>query len=375
MQKLFFFIAFLAALAVADEIQVYLNAATPEETAARVKELERLRSSSQGLNSGLKSDLDQLWERATKIAELNDRCREISLNTAIDPTCDNFYKVELPKFEEDFYKVTGEIRLNAAQFSQSMKDKRQMIEECFESFPLLQMSPRDVFLLNGSIDAEPTKKGIDVEFVFNLATVPNERWRDNSRSSALLNSINTWMSICEPYIYRQGEPGRLAPLFDEKLHDKTENKGEWFELQIEKNSTTGEEIIYTSLRKDVWITYIVNDKKLFEVKAMKGTKFARVVFSNRENRLYLYVPQLGQNNSFIKIYGAKTTNVQNQTEFPLQGHVKYKSELETLGLKGDLRYTDKRVSLASGVDIDPSHVAIGAGVFLGVFLLILIIAL
>lgn len=374
MPKFLMPVALFAGLALAGEIEVFLNASTPEETAARVEELKHLRDNSGGLNSELKGDLDRLWERATKIAELNDRCREVSLNASLDETCSNFYKVELPNFENDFYKITGEVRLNAAQFSQSMRDKRQMIEGCWESFPLLRMSPRDAFLLDGSIDAEPIKDGIDVEYVFNLQTVPNKRWKANNRSNALLQSLNNWMNICEPYIYRQGEPGRLAPLFVEKLHDREAVKGEWFELHIEKGEYGGQEIIYVRTLKPVWITYIVNEKKLFEVKILKGFKFARVDFSQTENKLNVNPPTVGKNEGFVKVYGAKTSNQQYITEFPLLGHIKYKSELETQGLRGDLRYTEKSVSLSGG-DIDPNTVLTGLGVAAGVLLLILIIAL
>lgn len=66
----------------------------------------------QNLSDKDRAALDELWNNAQRIGRLNDRCASISLNDVLDETCQTFYKVELPAFDELYGKVTNDIRMN-----------------------------------------------------------------------------------------------------------------------------------------------------------------------------------------------------------------------------------------------------------------------
>lgn len=139
----------LAVFAFADGIEVRLNSQSQEDIQWRIGQLELLRKNAGNLDAEQRRDLETLWRDANQLAQLNDRCREVSLNHQLDKACSNFYEVQLPKFEDDYFRITGEIRLSATRVLAEVGDRRQMIEACYESFPLLHLAPRDVFPLGG----------------------------------------------------------------------------------------------------------------------------------------------------------------------------------------------------------------------------------
>ena len=303
--------------ALAEEIS--LNSGTAEGVEERKSELAKLRESGE-LTEEQKAELDQLWQDANAIQQLNDRCREISLNQALDSACTDFYKVKLPKFENDYFKLTGQIRLSGMRVKEATKDRKRMIEACYEAFPFLDLKPQNAYPMNGGVSAEPLSNGVEIEYLFSLSFGLSELWVANNE--ALAEFFKTWTETCRPYIFRQTDQKSFSPLFNELLLKTKENS--WFEFQLSRGDM---ELV---LSRDLWITYFVNGKPVFEVKIPKGTGFTETDSTVAKRTFEIW---------------RTPTYVWTEYDLIMRNRVTYSDEeIEARGLKSEIRYTDYRLS-------------------------------
>ena len=76
------------------EPQLVVSNVSSDEIRAQLRDLKKLESTT--LDEASKQRLTELWFEASEIAELNDRCGEISLSEELDYECSSFFKVKLP---------------------------------------------------------------------------------------------------------------------------------------------------------------------------------------------------------------------------------------------------------------------------------------
>lgn len=228
--------------------------------------------------------------------------------------------MKLPKFENDYFKVTGQIRLSGMRIKESTKDRKQMIEACFEAFPFLDLAPKNAYPMNGGVSAEPLSNGVEIEYLFSLSFGLSELWVKNNE--ALAEFFGTWMNLCRPYIFRQSDTTTLAPFFLELLSKRKGNA--WFEFQPSRGDM---ELV---LSRDLWITYLVNDKPVFEVKIPKGTRFTETDSTVAKRTFEIW----------------RTNNYAwTKQDLIMRNRVTYSDEeIAAKGLKSDIRYTTYRIS-------------------------------
>ena len=197
-------IAGVASLSIADP-QLVMSTVSPDEISARISQLESLRQN-ESLSSSEKKQLDNLWKSATAIEQMNERCGSISLTEELDEDCERFYKYELPRFETEFFNVTGEIRLSPTRLSNTIEQRRSAIKQCYDALQIEAFRPSRYLSLEGNYSAEPLSHGIEISYDFTLET--------NSEALQLLrNRMEQWNSVCGSIVLHSDHSGNLAPLF------------------------------------------------------------------------------------------------------------------------------------------------------------------
>lgn len=257
-----------------------LNAAPSVQLGARISDAE-LKIRQQQLKNlmGLsslsvqeKERLQDLMEQAAEIAEMNDRCGTISITELLDEECMTYYESAIPKFEQDYFKLTGEIQMNSFRFSKAMNDKRAMIDACYEGLPLSLFYPSAWLEVDGTALSEPLEKGF--ELAYDLTLKPSK----HDYSSSVNNVLSEWYETCGDFIRSNTDAQKLAPLFVSKFERSKEdasdeNGGLYFRLQgknVYVASKTGIQGVYRINDEDVFEYLIMPDKPIFSIDLESG---------------------------------------------------------------------------------------------------------
>ena len=121
-------------------------------------EFNKIKKDLENLKTGLgqnNADFDSLWQKAERIAKMNDQCSMISINEVLNDECSHFYAVELPEFETKYMEVTGELRLGAMTMGNSLAERTEQIKTCATALGGILVSKEQLLKLNGSVDLEP----------------------------------------------------------------------------------------------------------------------------------------------------------------------------------------------------------------------------
>lgn len=257
------------------EPEIILSSVSSEMVKEQLTEIEKLKQLNY-LDEESKSQLDKLWERASKIAELNDKCAEISLNETLNSECFDFYQKELPQFENDFLNLTGEIRLNGMNLSHNMENRREAIEACFNAFPLHSIDFPKLITLEGDVTPEPLSDGVEISYHFSFV-------RNESTIQALEHQLNIWYSTCNSIIFRTDNSGEFAPLFQERLAENIPENSLSFEV------SKYNKVIYIKQKHDLNMAYILNKKQLFNNTISKNSTIGKIYFDNYDNSISLNI--------------------------------------------------------------------------------------
>ena len=122
-------ITLIAACASVFAGDISISLPSSENLGEKISFLKDLRENA-NLDATQQKDFNDLWTQANNVATMNNRCGSILLNDIPDEACQHFYEVELPAFEAKFFELTGEFKLNAVKASNTLSDKRAMIEAC-----------------------------------------------------------------------------------------------------------------------------------------------------------------------------------------------------------------------------------------------------
>ena len=165
--------------------------------------------------------LDELWRRSQRIAEMNDKCGTISFTEAMDPECSKFYITELPQFEDDFMKITGEIRLgNMSQNISKLKARAENLSICADALSQFLLNPEQMMTLkmNSELILEPLNReatDIDVYYDFTLSY-------DKRRMRTIKKLAEMWVGKCGEIVLNP-EKNDLAPLFKKNIEELNRN--------------------------------------------------------------------------------------------------------------------------------------------------------
>lgn len=242
-----------------------LSSSDPETIKARISELRELRNAG-NLSSSEQQSVDALWEQAALIEEMNDRCGSIDLTESYDSDCGHFYEIELPKFETELFKLTGEIRLSSTRLSKAMEDKRKSINVCYEALQVEAFHPSRILTLNGKYAPEPLSHGVEISYDFKLET-------NQDVVSSLKERMQDWYEACGEIILRSDGSNEIAPLFQEKINGGT-NSNLYFELGRDYNGF----VLYVKSKSSIQGDYILNGTRLFQYNIPSAEAIATLKF-------------------------------------------------------------------------------------------------
>ena len=313
--------ALLASFSWADP-QIVVSSVSADEVREHLRELDRLKSS--GLDEESKQQLTELWAEASEIAELNDRCGEISLTEELDYSCSHFYEVVLPEFESRYTQLTGEVRMNALRLSLSMNDKRQAIEACYEAIPFGDFNLSKIYDVSGDFIPEPLDGG-RVEVSFRVSLHANRERRE-----AFENRVDAWYKACKSQILRSDGSGQLAPLFEQRL-ESSEGFGVYALNRVsDKNYGYGS---YSTeyklvLKKNVSASYTLNGEEIFTHVFLWGDEVLHFNFASG---------RLRYNSDMESSDNGKVVLSESDSQKGLYGRLKWSSS----GGRGSQTFEDK----------------------------------
>lgn len=172
-------------------------------------ELENLQQNLENLKTELgesNPQVDDLLNRASKIAEMNNRCSMISINDVLDDECSHFYSVDLPEFEDMYMEVTGEVRLNSVKMGNTLAERTEQIQVCASALGGILVPRERLLKLDGKVDLEP----LDLAGAFD-ATYDFTLYFDPSRLKQQKTLVERWMEKCGDVVIRKAGD-EFAPL-------------------------------------------------------------------------------------------------------------------------------------------------------------------
>lgn len=281
-RKFVLFLFCLATLAAADP-QLVMSTQDPKVLKARISQLKELQNSNQ-LSDTERERLDQLWQDAAIIEMMNDRCGTISITEVLDESCGNFYQKELPKFEAEFFKLTGEIRLSRSRLSNAIEQRRQAIQQCYDALQIEAFYPSRYFSLEGKYTPEPLSNGVEVSYNFHL------EWKDDAFNE-LNDRLEEWNRVCGDIVHHSDNSGELAPIFSELITNSisqanTVNGGLYFELgrgdsEIRVKTKKGLEGVYYLNRRELFNYKISEDSQIFSIRFDSSSPSINFIEGNR----------------------------------------------------------------------------------------------
>ncbi|MBR6379448.1 MAG: hypothetical protein IKS02_05700 [Fibrobacter sp.] len=224
----------------------------------RQAELEKLKATVGNKNEGL----DSLLLQASRIAKMNDQCATVSINDVMGDECWTFYQVDLPSFEEQYMKVTGEVRLGHMEMARGLEDRKIQIEACVEALYSFAQSKDQFLNLQGGVFLEPLSKGFQANYDFTLQYEPNHR-------KHTFEIAQKWGETCREMVVRQDGEG-FAPFFLERLEKLNGELAGNGSLAVYKTDTTQAPVLYMDIAKPVRSAYYLNGVKLFHARVGSG---------------------------------------------------------------------------------------------------------
>lgn len=204
-------------------------------------------------------DLDDLWEQSQKIAQMNDHCGNISLTDVLDPECSKFYREELPQFEEDFMRITGEIRLSAMSTSISgIQQRAASLKACSDALSHFFFSSEQLIGLkmNRELGLEPLNNDcteIEVSYDFTLAY-------DKRRLRMVKNLAEIWVSKCGEIVLNPDRDG-LASLFKRNMTEMSDSISQVSDMDV-KMKMDGYKVVFGSAGSK-YGRYVLGGETLF----------------------------------------------------------------------------------------------------------------
>ncbi len=224
------------------------------------------------LDQNQEQEYNALWEQANSIAKMNDRCSSISLNEVIDEECQHFYEIDLPQFEAKFFELTGEFKLNAVKASNSLSDKRAMIEACVNALSPESYQVSSIITVIGEVTPEPLENDLAM-IRYNLALGINDE-----KKEAIKSRLEKWYEACGDAITSQGD---FSPLFIQKINKQNRHSKTFFDIKGN--------LIRLITGQQERFSYYINDRLLFGKSNAKGTPLLSITkngiigFANMSN--------------------------------------------------------------------------------------------
>lgn len=236
--------------------------------------------------------VDSLLQRASKIAEMNNRCSMISINDVLDEECGHFYSVDLPEFEAQYMEFTGEMRLNSVKVGGTLAERTEQIQVCANALGGILVSKEKMLRLDGGVALEP----LDLEGAFD-ATYDFNLYFDDSRMKVQQNLLERWMDKCGEVVVRQARD-EFAPLFVDRIKAVNDS--------LEKNKANMKIVLepeyldfYLDMSKPVAGSYFLNGVQIFNVESLpSGRNYTHVIVNLQDKKINLPLGANGKMQNF-----------------------------------------------------------------------------
>jgi len=142
-----------------------------------------------------RNTLISLRESAIELAKMVKECNSVSINAVPNPECETYYKTTLPKFEQEFQKVSNGIYINSLKLTKSMNTKKEQINSCVESAKFFfspSFYPENMIVVkNKKFDVTPTSNDDKVNVDFDIIVS-----FDSTRSEIFHKNLKKWYKVC-----------------------------------------------------------------------------------------------------------------------------------------------------------------------------------
>lgn len=243
----------------------------PEVFHQRELELQALQGSLENRNEAL----DSLLNDANRMVKMNDQCATVSINEVMGDECWDFYRVELPAFEERYMRVTGEVRLGYMETTRGLEDRKKQIDACVEALQSFASSKDQYLNMDGGVFLEPLSKGFQANYNFALRYEPKHQ----SNSFAIAKK---WGETCREMVVRQDGEG-FAPFFLERLEILNTTLSKNGSRAMFKTDSSSHPLLYLDNSQPIRSAYYLNGVKLFHGRISSGSfgdSHLRIHFQN-----------------------------------------------------------------------------------------------
>lgn len=281
------FIGALAAFSIASQtVSIFVK--DPAELESLQQNLENIKTDLGESNP----QIDELLTRASKIAEMNNRCSMISINDVLDEECGHFYSVELPEFEMQYMELTGELRLNSVKMGSSLAERTEQIQVCANTLGGILVSKDKLLKLNGNVDLEP----LDLTGAFD-ATYDFTLYFDESLMNQQKKLMDRWVEKCSDVVLRKAHD-EFAPLFIDQIkviNDSLASNNANIKIVLEPEYLD----FYLDLNKPVAGSYFLNGAQIFNVDSLPtGRNYAHIIVNVLDKKINLPLGSDGKMQNF-----------------------------------------------------------------------------
>lgn len=258
-------------------------------------EFNKIKKDLENLKTGLgqnNADFDSLWQKAERIAKMNDQCSMISINEVLNDECSHFYAVELPEFETKYMEVTGELRLGAMTMGNSLAERTEQIKTCATALGGILVSKEQLLKLNGSVDLEPLSLdgAFDATYNFNL-------YYDSGRMEQQRRMMERWLSKCGDIVMRKSGD-EFAPLFIDRvnvINDSLKKTSANVQIVVEPALLD----FYLDMNKPIPGAYYLNGARLFSVNELPtGRRYSHLIVNLPRRKVNLPLGTDGEMQTF-----------------------------------------------------------------------------
>jgi uncharacterized protein (TIGR02145 family) len=233
------------------------------------------------LDTNATKALDKLRKKAEEVASINFECNSVSINDMPNQRCKEFYLKELPKFEQEYSKVTGNYYLNKITLAKGMKDRRSQINACvngMDAFLNPDFTPEKFTLLKlKKVNIDPVDETtIDANWTI-------EKAFDTSRIITFRKQVGIWTSICMEIVTNTNQKSNAN---NSEEADNYANWNPYFVSQINKYLSNSN---YHFTNGQIWYkvgwmhSAYLNGSKLLEIPNLSADGPYLTLLSNGTN--------------------------------------------------------------------------------------------
>jgi len=286
-----------------DEISI--NTMGNEIFEKKKAEIDKLLADDQ-LSAADSKGLEALRKKAVDVAALNEECKSFDLSSVPNERCNTYYRIELPAFEEEFSRITGNLYLNRISMVAGLNNRMKQIDACVDAMAVfVNPSTRAENLVHPKkllAGLEPLdEKTAEFYYKFSIEM-------DQDRVVKIIRIAEQWAKSCEP-IVKHTATNEFAPYFLKNTKQFLQNVG----FQWEGNNASFSPAASNSYQ----FSYIMNGDVLFSgnvAKVFPSGSTKLMVFSITSEGKLKVTPVIGGGQKNLIYEGKRNVSTQGNAD-------------------------------------------------------------